>query len=49
MKIKSEKQSSKLGEPSAQGCFSPLRFDPEKYRKYLAETSWEREGPGRVA
>jgi hypothetical protein len=40
MKIESEKQSSKLHEPSAEGCFSPLRFDPEKYRKYFPETDW---------
>jgi len=40
MKIKSEKQFSKLYEPSAEGGFSRLPFDPEKYRKYLAETGW---------
>jgi hypothetical protein len=40
MEIKSEKQFSKLYEPTAEGGFSRLRFDPEKYRKYLAETGW---------
>ena len=40
MKIKSEKQSSNVHEPGAEGCSSPLPFDPEKYRKYLAETGW---------
>jgi hypothetical protein len=40
MKIKSEKQFSKLHEPSAEGGSSRLPFDPEKYRKYLAETGW---------
>jgi hypothetical protein len=40
MKIKSEKQFSKLHEPSAEGSSSSLPFDPEKYRKYLAETGW---------
>jgi hypothetical protein len=40
MKIKLEKQSSKLHQPGAEGCSSPLRFDPEKYRKYLPETDW---------
>jgi hypothetical protein len=40
MKVKFEKQSSKLHEPSAEGASSPLPFDPEKYRKYLAETGW---------
>ena len=40
MKIKSEKQFSKLHEPGAEGGSSPLPFDPEKYRKYLAETGW---------
>jgi hypothetical protein len=40
MKIKSEKQFSKPREPSAEGGFSRLPFDPEKYRKYLAETGW---------
>jgi hypothetical protein len=36
--MKLEKQSSKLHEPGAEGYYSPLRFDPEKYRKYLSET-----------
>ena len=40
MKVKFEKQFSKLHEPSAKGGSSPLPFDPEKYRKYLAETGW---------
>jgi hypothetical protein len=40
MKIKSEKQSSNVHEPSAEGGSSRLPFDPEKYRKYLAETGW---------
>jgi hypothetical protein len=40
MKIKSEKQFSKLHEPSAEGGSGLLPFDPEKYRKYLAETGW---------
>jgi hypothetical protein len=40
MKIKSEKQSSNVHEPGAEGGSSPLPFDPEKYRKYLAETGW---------
>ena len=40
MKIKSEKQFSKLHEPGAECGSSPLPFDPEKYRKYLAETGW---------
>jgi hypothetical protein len=40
MKIKLEKHSSKLHEPSAEGCYSLLRFDPEKYREYLSETGW---------
>ena len=40
MKVKSEKQFSKLHEPSAEGGSSHLPFDPEKYRKYLAETGW---------
>jgi hypothetical protein len=40
MKIKSEKQSSNVHEPSAEGSSSRLPFDPEKYRKYLAETGW---------
>jgi hypothetical protein len=40
MKIKSEKQSSNVNEPGAEGGSSPLPFDPEKYRKYLAETGW---------
>ena len=35
---KSEKQSSDVHEPGAEGGSSPLPFDPEKYRKYLAET-----------
>jgi len=38
MKIKSEKQSSNVHELGAEGGFSPLPFDPEKYRKYIAET-----------
>jgi hypothetical protein len=40
MKIKSEKQSSNVHEPGAEGGSSPLPCDPEKYRKYLAETAW---------
>jgi hypothetical protein len=40
MKIKSEKPFSKLHEPTAEGGSSRLPFDPEKYRKYLAETGW---------
>ena len=40
MKIKSEKQSSNVHEAGAEGGSSPLPFDPEKYRKYLAETGW---------
>jgi hypothetical protein len=40
MKIKSEKQSSNVHEPDAEGGSSRLPFDPEKYRKYLAETGW---------
>ena len=40
MKIKSQKQSSNVHEPGAEGGSSPLPFDPEKYRKYLAETGW---------
>jgi hypothetical protein len=40
MKIKSEKQSSNVHELGAEGGSSPLPFDPEKYRKYLAETGW---------
>jgi hypothetical protein len=40
MKIKSEKQSSNLHEPGAEDGSRPLPFDPEKYRKYLAETGW---------
>jgi hypothetical protein len=40
MKIKSEKQSSKLCEPGAESYSVPLRFDPEKYRKYLPENDW---------
>ena len=40
MKIKSEKQSRKLCEPSAESHSGPLQFDPEKYRKYLPETDW---------
>lgn len=40
MKIKSEKQSSTVHEPGAECGSSPLPFDPEKYRKYLAETGW---------
>ena len=43
MKIKSEKQSSNVHEPGAEGGSSPLPFDPEKYRKYLAETGWSEE------
>jgi hypothetical protein len=34
MKIKSEKQSSNVHEPAAEGSSSRLPFDPEKYRKY---------------
>jgi hypothetical protein len=37
---KSEKHSSDVHEPGAEGGSSPLPFDPEKYRKYLAETGW---------
>jgi hypothetical protein len=40
MKTKSEKQSSNVHEPGTEGGSSPLPFDPEKYRKYLAETGW---------
>jgi hypothetical protein len=40
MKIKSEKQSSKLHAHGAEDYSSPLRLDPEKYRKYLPETDW---------
>jgi hypothetical protein len=40
MKIKSEKQSSNVHELGAEGGSNPLPFDPEKYRKYLAETGW---------
>ena len=29
-----------MNEPGAEGGSSPLPFDPEKYRKYLAETGW---------
>jgi hypothetical protein len=35
-----EKQSSNRHEPGAEGYPGPLRLDPEKYRKYLAETGW---------
>jgi hypothetical protein len=45
MKIKAEKQSSNVHEPSAEGGSSRLPFDPEKYRKYLAETD-RRTGSG---
>ncbi len=38
--IKSEKQSSNVHETRAEGGSSRLPFDPEKYRKYLAETGW---------
>jgi hypothetical protein len=37
MKIKLEKRSSRLHEPGAEGYYSPLRLDPEKYRKYFPE------------
>jgi hypothetical protein len=40
MKIKSAKQSSNVHEPDAESGSSPLLFDPEKYRKYPAETGW---------
>ena len=40
MKIKSEKQWSNVHEPCTEGGSSPLPFDPEKYREYLAETGW---------
>jgi len=40
MNIKSEKQSRNVHEPGAEGGSSPLPFDPEKYRKYLAKTGW---------
>jgi hypothetical protein len=40
MKIKADRQSSKLHEPGAEGSSRPLPFDPEKYRKYFAETGW---------
>ncbi len=43
MKIKAEKQSSNVHEPRAEGGAGPLPFDPEKYRKYLAETGWSEE------
>jgi hypothetical protein len=42
MKIKSEKQSSNVHEPGAEGSSSPLPFDPKKYRKYLAVTGWSK-------
>jgi hypothetical protein len=42
MKIKSEKQSSKLCEPSVERYSGPMRFDPEKYRKYLPKTDWSK-------
>jgi hypothetical protein len=34
------KQSGNVHEPGPEGGSSPLPFDPEKYRKYLAETGW---------
>src|SRR5882672_5284769 len=40
MNIKSEKQSRNVHEPGAEGGSSPLPFDREKYRKYLAKTGW---------
>jgi hypothetical protein len=43
MKIKSEKQSSKLCEPTTESYCRPLQFDPEKYRKHLPENDWSEE------
>jgi hypothetical protein len=40
MKIKSEKQSSKLHARGAEDYSSLLQLDTEKYRKYLPETDW---------
>jgi hypothetical protein len=44
MKIKAERQSSNMHEPRAGGGSNRLPFDPEKYRKYLAETDWSEKG-----
>ncbi len=43
MKIKFEKQSSKLHVPGPEDYSTPLRLDPDKYREYLPETCWSEE------